>query len=154
MNTKNKKVKLFVLTLIILYLTLLVYWMFFGFGRITYSNHLYNLIPFKSIIASFEIYIYYVKNVPEIANNEFWHFAVNVFGNIGVFIPFGILLTILFDSKFIKAFTVFEIGLLILEIMQFIKRRGVFDIDDIILNTLGFLLGYIVIKIANKLIKR
>jgi glycopeptide antibiotics resistance protein len=95
---KNKKAKLIVLFCIISYTAILVYWMFFGFGRIKYSDYLYNFIPFKSIISSFETYIYYVKNVPEIMFNEFRYFAINIFGNIGVFIPYGILLTLLFNG--------------------------------------------------------
>jgi len=146
-----KKVKPFVLTVTILYTIMLIYLMFFGFGRITYSDYLYNLVPFKSIRESFEIYIFYVKNYPDIASNSFRNFAINIFGNIGMFIPFGILLPIIFDGKFLKSFIIFEIGIIIVELTQYQTRRGVCDIDDFILNTIGFLTGYALVLIINKI---
>ena len=151
---KNKKIKLLILIFIAIYTSLMIYFMFFGFGRITYKEHLYNFIPFKSIRESFEIYMFYVKNYSEIAGNEFWHFAVNIFGNIGMFIPYGILLTIFFNFRFANAFGVFEIGILTIETAQLISRRGVFDVDDIILNTIGFLIGYAITMAIFKFIQK
>lgn len=153
-NMGTKKAKPVILTVLIAYTSLLMYWMLFGFGRMVYDDYLYNLMPFKSIYETFEIYIWYVKNMPDSASNEFWRFAVNIFGNVAVFVPFGILLTILFDGRFIKSLIVFEFGIMTLEIIQLISRRGVFDIDDFILNTIGFLMGYAIIKIANKFINK
>ena len=146
---KKEKIHSLVLITTLAYTVLLIYWMFFGFGRITYTDYIFNLIPFKSIYSFFEAYIGHVKNMPNMAKKEFWNFAVNIFGNIGVFIPFGILLPILFNECFKKAFVVFGVGILILETAQFISRRGVFDVDDILLNTIGFLIGYEMIGKTN-----
>lgn len=142
---KYKKTKLFTLIALSAYTAIMVYLMLFGFGRITHSDYLYNLVPFKTIRYPFEIYI----------QHNIWHYSIwNIFGNIGMFIPFGILLAILFDFKFIKSLIIFEIGLLMLEVAQLISRRGVFDIDDIILNTIGFLTGYAIISIIHKIINK
>ena len=149
---KNKKVKTFALTALIIYIAIMIYLMFFWRRGFQYQ-YLYNLKPFKSIRNFFEVYMFYVKNYPDIAYNEFKNFAINIFGNIIMFIPFGILLTILFNYKFIKPFIVFEIGLITLELTQYISRRGVFDVDDIILNTVGFLIGYAIIKIISKILE-
>ena len=158
---KNKKVKLFVLTAIIVYTAIMIYFMFF-WRRGTHSQHLYNLVPFKSIHEYFETYIRYVKDTSDIPhyiyifnlNLAFREFAVNIFGNIGMFIPYGILLALLFNGRFIKPLAIFGIGILTIETVQLISRRGVFDIDDIILNTAGFLLGYAIIKIIYKFIQK
>ena len=139
---KKQTQKQIVLTVTMAYTTMMVYWMLWGFGRITYTDYQSNFIPFRAICSFFEIYTAYVKNMPDIAKNELWYFAVNIFGNIGMFIPFGILLTNLFNGSFKKAFLAFEFGILMLETIQFFSRKGVFDIDDLLLNTIGFLIGY------------
>ena len=148
---KHKKAKLFILIALTAYTAIMIYLMFFH-NRRTFNAYLYNLKPFKTIREAFDIYIWYVKNIPKIAGNEFWRFAVNIFGNIGMFVPFGIFLTILFDFKFIKPLIIFETGLVTLETAQLISRRGVFDIDDIILNTIGFLIGCAIITLIYKFI--
>ena len=143
---KKEKTNSFVLSTTLAYTALLIYWMFFGFERITYTDYNYNLIPFKAICSFFEANTGYVKNMSDMAKKEFWYFAVNIFGNIGVFIPFGILLPILFNGCFKKACVVFGIGILMLETAQLISRRGVFDVDDILLNTIGFIIGYAMLR--------
>ena len=142
----KQKQKQIVLTITMVYTTIMVYWMLWGFRRITYTDHQYNFIPFRAISGFFEKYIVHIKEMPDIAKNELWYFAVNIFGNIGMFIPFGVLLTILFNGSLKKAFSIFIFGVLMLEATQLISYRGVFDVDDILLNTIGFLIGYSMIK--------
>ena len=116
---------------LILYFSLLIYWMFFSFGRTVHSEYSYNLIPFKTILW------YFNKNV------EPYEFIINIFGNIGVFIPFGILFPIAFKLTQKKG----NIALITaLEIMQLITKRGCCDVDDVILNTLGFNIGYLLMN--------
>ena len=77
----------------------------------------------------------------------------NIGGNIIGFIPFGILLPVLFLSlrKIWKTvFTVFCISLLF-ETTQLLTGLGVFDVDDLILNTAGGLLGYIIYLTIRKI---
>jgi glycopeptide antibiotics resistance protein len=118
--------------------------MFFGFGRSANNDYLYNFVPFITIYRAFAGYTW----------NNIWLFTVNIFGNIGMFIPFGILLPIILKGSFKKAFVIFIIGIITLETAQLISRRGVFDADDILLNTIGFLIGYAMIKAGNKLINK
>ncbi|MNR04386.1 VanZ like family protein [compost metagenome] len=78
---------------------------------------------------------------------EFDRFNVNVWiinliGNIGVFVPFGILLPLICKGKLIKSYIVFLSGLILLEAIQLFSRRGGLDIDDVILNTVGFIIGF------------
>jgi len=145
---KYKKIKMFALIIMIVYTVIMIYLMFF-WNRRTSNEYLYNLKPFKTIRESFRFY-----NMSNNTNFVFWHFTINIIGNIGMFIPFGILLPMLFNYKFIKPFITFEVGLLLFETAQLISRRGVFDIDDFILNTIGFLLGYIITKILKMIINK
>lgn len=137
---KRTKSKPLILTAIAAYTAIITYLMLFWRRDIKHDGYLYNLRPFKSIGDYLETYI---------RHNAFGIFAVNILGNIVMFVPFGILLGVLFNFKFIKSVVIFEVGLLVFETAQLISRRGVFDIDDIILNTIGFLLGYITVVIIN-----
>lgn len=131
-----RKIKRISLICIVLYTLLLSYWMLFGFGRRTYPEYMYNLKPLHTIIQFMQIDRY---------NRNIW--VVNLLGNIGVFVPFGILLPFALRGKLIKSFSVFLVSLIILELLQLITRRGCFDVDDIILNSLGFLIGYAFCKL-------
>jgi glycopeptide antibiotics resistance protein len=117
--------------LLLIYTAFLSYWMFFGFGRSTQSAYSYNLVPFSTI----ERFLY--------SKNIRYHLLINIFGNIAVFIPFGILLPLCFKKPFIIILLVFLAGVLCVETLQLVFRRGTFDVDDIILNTVGFLLGWL-----------
>jgi glycopeptide antibiotics resistance protein len=126
------------LAILIGYLLLLAYWMIFGFGRSAGPVYMYNLKPF-STIAHFTHFDRF--------NTRTW--VINLIGNIGVFIPLGLLLPMAFRIKYAKSMVIFLAGLFILEISQLISKRGSFDIDDFILNTIGFTVGYWIFKLLS-----
>lgn len=113
------------------YALLLAYWMLLGFGRTTQDSYMYNVLPFHTILQFF-------------GSRDFLssRWLINIVGNIGVFIPFGIGLPILCRGRLRQALFIFLLGVLVLELLQLGLRRGSFDVDDFILNTAGFLLGY------------
>ncbi|WP_059041455.1 VanZ family protein [Paenibacillus rubinfantis] len=90
-----------------------------------------NLVPLKEITRSLE------GMTP--------HDMVNVFGNVALFIPFGILLGVMFRQKGISSIETilyaFAVSLS-LESAQLLLAMGQFDVDDLLLNTGGALLGY------------
>lgn len=118
------------------YLLLLAYWMLFGFDRNVGSVYMYNLKPFSTIEHFFDF---------DKFNTRTW--VINLIGNIGVFIPFGLLIPMTFRMKYTKSLVIFLAGLFILEFSQLISRRGSFDVDDFILNTIGFTFGYAIYKL-------
>ena len=68
----------------------------------------------------------------------------NIFGNLILFYPMGVLLPCLFrgvrtfgKSLLIAICTVFSV-----EAVQLLLRLGIFDIDDFILNITGWIFGY------------
>ena len=78
------------------------------------------------------------------------HMIMNIFGNILMFVPSGIILPILYkrlDNFFKVVGTGFLMSLAI-EILQlpFVERTS--DVDDLIMNTLGVATGYILFMIA------
>ena len=131
----------FLFLVIIFYLVILFLMLFFK--RPPGSLRSVNIIPFQVIrdLSSSNI----VTRV----------FAPsNLLGNIVLFIPFGVYLTlfnrdkrVLTNLKWISLFS------LLAEIIQYIFAIGVSDIDDIILNSIGGLIGIIVYKILLVLFK-
>jgi glycopeptide antibiotics resistance protein len=91
-----------------------------------------NLVPFHMIR-------YYATG------QEPWYVDfVNLMGNVVIFVPFGLMVPLLFPkTRRFARMLLLSAGLsLFIEIMQFITRTGVFDVDDIILNTIGGATGY------------
>lgn len=107
---------------------------------VTFQDNNYgtnNFIPFR------EIFRYDI-------NSKL--FLKNVIGNILLFVPFGIFVTLYVKSK-----GVFPIAILSfivscsIEFAQSVIGRTA-DIDDVILNTIGGILGYFIFKLGNKLL--
>lgn len=127
----SKKIKTCYSLLVILYTLLLLYWMFFGFGRTPNVEKTVQLVPFSTIYKMFT------------QVDDFKHFSINIIGNIVVFIPFGFLGLIFEKLKKAKfLFSVFILGISFIEFLQFITNRGYAEIDDVILNTIGVAIGF------------
>ncbi len=104
-----------------------------------------NWVPFNTISMYIKHFEYF----------KFWDWISNIFGNVIIFMPIGILLPIISKYKSL----IFSLGIgflmsLTIEIAQYYLCLGVFDVDDIILNVFGVILGYIVYKITGRIIKR
>ncbi|MDP4109401.1 MAG: VanZ family protein [Bacillota bacterium] len=89
----------------------------------------FNLVPFKALAAAF---------------TQPW----NLWGNIILFVPFGILLVMLFNicQKLPRALLAGAGISLLIELLQLFGPRST-DIDDVLLNTLGTLFGYLAGKL-------
>ena len=70
--------------------------------------------------------------------------AMNILGNIVMFLPLGVFLPILWAKlqKVWKAISVGLVMILCIEICQLFTLRGRCDVDDVLLNMLGVILGY------------
>ncbi|MGG3306546.1 VanZ family protein [Paenibacillus lautus] len=121
-------VKMIALILLIGYTMLLTYWMIWGFGRTTQSVFSYNLVPFSTMASYFPI-----RSLASL---------INIVGNIAVFVPFGMLIPVVFRVRYVKMLGFFLVGLFVLEMAQLISRRGSLDVDDFILNSVGVTIGY------------
>ena len=118
----------------ICYMILLVYFLFFSeeYGRNEpYTTYQYNLELFREI----KRYLMYREQIGMV------YFAINLLGNVVVFMPFGFLVPILGRKKrkfWFTALASFELSLSV-ECIQLITKTGCFDVDDIFLNTIVFL---------------
>ncbi|WP_082197912.1 VanZ family protein [Bacillus sp. FJAT-26390] len=119
------------LILLALYTALTLYFMFIGFNRtasVVDSGLRYSLTP-EGIPLHFPTGRYFNQ----------WLFE---FGNFAAFIPFGIIIPLLYRLRFIQFIALFVLSITILEVLQMVTRLGSFDIDDIIINSIGASVGF------------
>ena len=141
--TVRKGIKISGVCLFLLYLTGLVYFLFFAeeYGR-SAAVVGYNTRPFREILR----YLRYWKIL------GLRTVILNLAGNVIGFMPFGALLPI-FSRQMRRPWKItllsFEISAII-EISQLVLQVGCFDVDDMILNTLGGLLGYLGVWASNR----
>ncbi len=111
-----------------------------GFEVLKVRVHKTNLIPFKVL---FETYIEVFKN------DNINYFLINFLGNIIMFIPFGVVIPILWKLSNKQVVLIgFCISFLI-EFCQLFLTRGT-DVDDLFLNTLGVYFGICIFKLISK----
>ncbi|WYP26799.1 VanZ family protein [Alkalihalobacillus sp. FSL W8-0930] len=123
------------------YLLLTLYFLFFGFGRLNLSRSMsYNLF-LEPIPLAF----------PNGSTFFIWLFNM---GNFLAFIPFGVMIPLLFRSTYSKFILLFILSITIVELVQLLSGLGAFDINDIIINTLGASIGYLSQRIIPKHHKR
>ena len=104
--------------------------------------HTANFVPFKTI----KMYIQYY-DLPGLRSFS------NLFGNVLVFVPVGIMLPMAHRaSKNIIVLLLNTLFFIVgIEVFQLFSNFGAFDVDDIILNMSGVLIGSCIHKIlANK----
>ena len=130
----KKKIELhkeLLMFLFIVYVLLLYY-------VVTFQDNNYgdnNFVPFK------EMFRYNINSSL---------FIKNVLGNILLFIPLGLFISLYIKSRsFLVTLMLSIIISCSIEFVQSIIGRTV-DIDDVILNSLGGLIGYIIYKFGNK----
>jgi len=95
-----------------------------------------NFVPFHSI------YRYLVAYLSHHINTNI--VVVNILGNIGALVPFGLALPVLSPRcKKLLPVLLWALALILsIELTQLFTGFGEFDVDDILLNTLGTLIGF------------
>lgn len=97
--------------------------------NVAYRLQFANLTPFASIRQN-------MAGLPRTYD------VVNLFGNMALFVPLGLLLGLFVRCR-LPAVLVCAFGVsLMLESAQLILAMGSFDVDDLLLNTLGAGIGY------------
>ena len=110
-----------------------------------YLKAMYNFIPFKSV--------YVLLTAPALTASVVFRFALNFFGNILLFIPWGILLPACFERmRSFRRFAILTlITLIAIETVQILTMLGSFDVEDIMLNMAGACIGYAIWTSRKKL---
>lgn len=111
-----------------------------GFNIVRSGIHETNIIPFKVLFETYqEVFV----------NGYMNYFLINFLGNIILFIPFGLIVPLLWKTSTVKTILIGFCSSLFIEICQLFLTRGT-DIDDLMLNTTGVLLGILVLKFLQK----
>ena len=142
-ETKNR-IRVISWILFVIYIGLLIYFLFLSeeYGRTSFDQRMYryNLTPFQEI-KRFWIYRHRVG---------FWVSFLNLAGNVIGFIPFGMILPVIWPKtgKVLRILLLsFEFSLCV-ETIQLVWKVGSFDVDDLLLNTIGGFAGYIIFVLA------
>jgi len=129
---KQRKI---LLTVTVLYILLVLYFMFFAFGRGEASDYI-----------SQYTFIFMPENFLKLPSpSDLLHpslMSMVGFGNTIAFIPFGILIPWLYRISFVRFITLFFIAILVLETIQALTFLGSFDINDALQNSIGAALGF------------
>ena len=122
-------------------------WLLFGrpqgwVSGMTYRQMLENNINLTPLL-TIRNYWNVVSQGPE--NQYFIHCAINLLGNLFLFIPAGWLLPKVFRTQrnFFRFFATCTGLIFLVETVQLFTLLGSFDIDDLILNLCGMTLGFI-----------
>ena len=74
--------------------------------------------------------------------------------NIVTFIPFGLLLSLNFKKAALRRLLIVVFGFsAAVEALQFILAIGTTDVTDVVTNTFGGLVGIVLYRLANKIVK-
>lgn len=133
----SKKITLSLLIMYLLVLTwIIVFKLQFSFSGLPAIRNI-NLIPFgESVIVNGKISF------------------TELIKNVIVFIPFGILISVLRDKEtFIKKIIPIVLTSLLFEVLQFIFGIGASDITDVINNSLGGIIGIAIAFGISKIFK-
>ena len=127
---------------LLVYALVLVYFMFFGFGRLErYSSFQYSL-------KIYSIPLWFPK-MP----SDAWRIWIFSVGNLAAFMPLGALIPASLSQawrKYWKCLLLFLLGITALELLQMLSLLGSFDVEDILVNTMGFSAGYAAWKFARR----
>ncbi|MCM3720140.1 VanZ family protein [Fictibacillus phosphorivorans] len=133
-----KKVRIFFSVIGVLfflvYLAILIKATLFSFNEYVYGKSA-NLVLFDSIRLMWR-------------SGDYYLIFKNIFGNIILFLPLGLLLPLIF-RVFNSWRLMFVIGFgtsFIIEVLQYEYAKRIFDIDDILLNGLGAMTGLFIFK--------
>jgi glycopeptide antibiotics resistance protein len=107
------------------------------------ADYNYNVVPFREILR-------FAGNIDKLG----WLVVIiNLAGNVAAFVPFGLFLPIVTNTRlnfWSVVILTFDLSLAI-ELMQLITRVGCFDVDDLILNVIGGMIGYGICCIFDKM---
>lgn len=133
MQSKQQRKIIFAIT--IFYTLFILYFLFFAFGRVGKVDQI-SEYTFMFLPDSF----FRVPTLSDLLHPTLMDFVG--FGNIAAFIPFGILIPLLYRTSFVRFMVLFVLSILVLETIQALTFLGSFDMNDVIQNSSGAAIGF------------
>lgn len=148
MGRRAKKTRIVGWIFLVIYIGVLLYFLFFSD---VLFRHTLSEVRRANLTLFSEIRRFWVAR-----ESIGWQtMAVNIFGNIAIFIPFGFLIPSISRHKtYTNFFAVTAMALMfsgLIEVIQVLTKVGRFDVDDILLNTIGAMCGYVIYAIVRLL---
>jgi glycopeptide antibiotics resistance protein len=106
-----------------------------------------NLVPLRGLVLMLQ------RAITVDHNFTWWIVAINILGNILIFVPIGFLVSVLTPNRH-KSWLSLAIGLAIsltIELVQLSFVIRIFDVDDLILNSSGAWLGFFIYLILSQI---
>jgi len=132
MAAKHRKV---LLAITLGYTGFILYLMFFAFGRADTldrgTGYTFEWIPED---------VFKLPGLSDLLHPTLMD-AVGV-GNVAAFVPFGLLIPLLFRTGFLRFMLLFLLSILVLETVQALTMLGSFDMNDVIHNSIGAAVGF------------
>jgi len=105
-----------------------------------------------------------INLIPMHTITEFWnnlhgggrsHAFINLAGNVVMFVPLGFFIPCVFRKadSFRRSMLYALIMIVCIEIIQLVTLLGSLDVDDLILNMIGVVIGYLIYRLAARLLK-
>jgi len=105
-----------------------------------------------------------INLIPLHTITEFWnnlhgggrsHAFINLAGNVVMFVPLGFFIPYVFRKadSFRHSMLYALIMIVCIEIIQLVTLLGSLDVDDLILNMIGVVIGYLIYRLAARLLK-
>lgn len=136
---------------VLIFYGIIMFWLLFGreagSADVPYLGQLasrINCIPFHTISRFVRCLL------PPFRPRAFRIAAINLFGNILLFLPMGFLPPMIWEKQ-ARLWKVLVTGLIVMtavELLQLFLLVGTCDIDDLILNGIGIAIGYGFYKLA------
>ncbi|MBD3917387.1 VanZ family protein [Paenibacillus sp. PR3] len=117
------------------YTVLILYFIFLAFGRLGTVDHVTGY-TFIFLPDSF----FRLPGLSDLLHPTLMDLVD--LGNIAAFIPFGLLIPLLYRTDFIRFMILFILSILVIETIQALTLLGSFDINDVIQNSLGAAVGF------------
>ncbi|MBB6734779.1 VanZ family protein [Cohnella zeiphila] len=124
-----------IFSITILYTILILYFIFLAFGRLGTVEQMAGY-TFIFVPDSF----FKLPSISDLLHPTLMDFVD--FGNLTAFIPFGILIPLLYRISFIRFITWFILCILAIETIQALTLLGSFDVNDAIQNSIGAAVGF------------
>ncbi len=148
MEKTNKKFVAYVF--FFLYCGIMIWLLFFGTRQPNYGEYWAQVAGNYSVKPLYTIrnYLWVLRHSSNASLIR--HCAVNLIGNVFLFIPAGYFFPRLwhFFRPFWRFFLTVFFLLLLIEGLQLFSLRGRLDVDDILLNLTGLTMGYLLYKFS------
>ncbi|OWA33403.1 hypothetical protein B9G55_22290 [Saccharibacillus sp. O16] len=135
----NKRKALMIVTL--LYTGIILFFMLFAFDRMDSPSETYTFIWMPDNFLK-------LPDPSDLLDLDLM--TLVSLGNTAAFIPFGLLIPMLYPMRFTRFILGFILAILCMETVQALTMLGSFDINDVLQNTSGAAIGYAAYSIGSR----